>query len=273
MTGAHHTPFKTLLNFAHELADQSGPVVLKQFRRRIAVDNKLTGRAFDPVTVADRGAERAIARHIARHMPQHGIVGEEYGSRNPDARYRWIVDPIDGTRSFIMGSPMWGTLIGLMDGEAPLLGVMDQPYVGERFWSSERSAYARDASGRTRRISTRTCPSLEDAIVATTHPDLFANGYEQQAFQRVKQASRMTRYGGDCYSYCLLAAGFLDVIVEAGLQGYDIVALIPIVERAGGRVTTWDGAPATAGGRIVATGDPTLHDRVLEVLAKGSPGT
>jgi len=268
VTSKHQDAFSTLLNFAHELADRSGPVVLRQFRKRLAVDNKLDGKAFDPVTAADRAAERAIARHIARKRPEHGLIGEEFGSRNAEARFRWVVDPIDGTRSYIMGSPLWGTLIGLLDGEIPLLGMMDQPYIGERFWSAERSSFLRDGKGTTRRLKTRPCPTVEEAILATTHPDLFAEGFEQGAFARVKKAVRMARYGGDCYSYCLLAAGHLDVVIESGLKGYDIVALIPIIERAGGRVTTWDGGAATQGGRILATGDAHLHDRLLKLLSR-----
>lgn len=231
------------------------------------VENKLANGGFDPVTVADRGAEKAILKVLAERFPAHGLIGEEYGVTRGDARYRWVVDPIDGTRSFILGSPMWGTLIGLLDGDAPVLGLLDQPYTGERFWAGEKASFLRDARGKVKKLETRACPRLEDAIVATTHPDLFAPGKEAKGFQRIKQAARMTRYGGDCYSYGLLAAGFVDVVIEAGLKGYDIVALIPIIEKAGGRVTTWDGRPATDGGRILACGDPDLHAQLLEVLA------
>ena len=259
--------FKTLLDGAHAMADASGPIILRHFRKRKDVENKAGHGGFDPVTVADRGAEKAIVRVLAQRFPEHGLIGEEYGVTRGDARYRWVVDPIDGTRSFILGSPMWGTLIGLLDGEAPVLGLMDQPYTGERFWAGETASFLRSVGGKVKKLATRACPRLEDAIIATTHPDLFAAGKEAKGFQRVKQAARMTRYGGDCYSYGLLAAGFVDVVIEAGLKGYDIVALIPIIERAGGRVTTWDGRPATDGGRILACGDPQLHARLLDVLA------
>lgn len=258
--------FKMLLDAAHAMADASGPVILRHFRKRLDVENKETDGGFDPVTVADRGAERAIAKVLAARFPEHGLIGEEYGVTRPDAHHRWVVDPIDGTRSFIIGSPMWGTLIGLLEGDAPLLGVLDQPYTGERFWSGDKASYVRSIGGKTRKIETRACTDLATAIVATTHPDLFTAGKEAKAFDRVKRASRMTRYGGDCYSYGLLAAGLIDVIIETGLKSYDIVAVIPIIERAGGRVTTWDGKSAANGGRILATGDPALHDRVLELL-------
>lgn len=258
--------FKSLLDFAHQLADQSGSVVMRHFRKRIDIDNKEQGGGFDPVTTADKGAEKVIAKSLRIRFPDHGLIGEEHGNHNEAARFRWVVDPIDGTRSFIMGSPLWGTLIGLMDGDEPLLGLMDQPYTGERFWSDRKTAYARDAKGNINRLKTRRCPSIDAATLTTTHPDLFAKGTELKTFMRMKSAARMTRYGGDCYNYALLAAGFVDVVIEAGLKGFDIVAMIPIIERAGGRVTTWDGGPATDGGRILATGDPELHERILALL-------
>lgn len=260
------TDFKSLLDFAHHLADRSGPVVLRHFRRRITVDNKQRDGGFDPVTAADKGAEKIIAKALRSRFPDHGLIGEEHGDYNLTARYRWVVDPIDGTRSFIMGSPLWGTLIGLLDGDTPLLGVMDQPYTGERYWSDRKAAYARDANGDVKRLKTRSCASIAEATLTTTHPDLFNKGSELKTFVRLKEAARMTRYGGDCYNYTLLAAGFVDIVMESGLKGFDIVALIPIIERAGGRVTTWDGKPATNGGRILATGDRELHDKVLAFL-------
>lgn len=268
MTFPKANRFKDLLALAHDLADHSGAVIRPYFRRPIAVANKASANAFDPVTKADKAAERAIARLIRSRAPSHGLVGEEFGSERADAPLQWVIDPIDGTRSFITGTPMWGTLIGLLHEGAPVLGLMDQPFTGERFWAAEKAAYAREggAAGKARRIRTRTCPNLSDALIMTTSPDLFAPGAEADGFARVKRAARMTRYGGDCYAYCLLAAGFVDLVIEAGLKSYDVVALIPIVERAGGRMTTWDGRPATSGGRIVASGDPALHDRVLKLL-------
>lgn len=257
-----------MLDFTHSLADLSGAFILRHFRKRIAVDDKKSHGVFDPVTVADRGAERIIRRELRRSFPDHGIIGEELGEHRPDARFRWILDPIDGTRAFIMGSPMWGTLIGLMDREAPYLGMLDQPYTGERFWSGERAAFMRDARGKVSRMKTRPCGTLDEATVATTHPDLFAVGRERQSFERMKREARMTRFGGDCYNYALLAAGFVDVVIESGLKGYDIAALVPIVERAGGRVTTWDGGSPMRGGRILATGDPGLHEQLIAFLAR-----
>lgn len=255
------------MNFAHELADTSGAAIRPYFRNSIGVQNKDRGGGFDPVTAADEAAERAIAAAVATRWPDHGFIGEEHGIRQPDARLRWVVDPIDGTRAFIMGSPLWGTLIGLLDGTDPVLGLMDQPFTRERFWSDADAAYMRTAETGPTPIRTRPCASLADAVLSTTHPDLLRAGEEADAFARLEAKVRMTRFGGDCYGYCLLAAGFVDLIVEAGLKPYDIVALIPIIEKAGGRITTWDGKPATEGGRIVAAGDPRLHELAMAVLA------
>lgn len=264
-TGAR---FKDLLTLAHDLADQSRAVIRPQFRRTMAVSNKAGVNAFDPVTKADRAAERVIKRAIRASAPEHGILGEEYGSERPDAPFQWVIDPIDGTRSFITGTPMWGTLIGLLHEQAPVLGLMDQPFTGERFWTAEKASYALEAGGKPKRIRTRACSRIADALIMTTSPEMFEAGVEADSFQRVKREARMTRYGGDCYAYCLLASGFVDLVIETGLKSYDVVALIPIVERAGGRMTTWNGRPATDGGRIIASGDPALHDRVIKMLKR-----
>jgi myo-inositol-1(or 4)-monophosphatase len=259
--------YSSLLAFAHELADLSAAVIRPKFRRPLAVANKAGKHAFDPVTAADRSAERVIRNAIKARWPEHGLIGEELGTLREGARFKWVVDPIDGTRAFIMGSPLWGTLIGLLDGTEPVLGLMNQPFTGERFWSGPTSAYLRHGDGKPRRLKTRQCPRLADAILSTTHPDLFERGGEADAFASLRGKARMTRYGGDCYAYCLLAAGFVDVVAEAGLKAFDIAPLIPIIERAGGRVTGWDGGPAAAGGRVLATGDARLHDEALKVLA------
>ncbi len=258
---------RMLIDFAHVLAEASGKVVLRHFRRSIPVDNKAGGGTFDPVTAADRAAERVMGRLIAERWPEHGVLGEEYGARAPDARFRWVLDPIDGTRAFLTGQTAWGTLIGLLEGSSPILGLVNQPFTRERFWSGERAAYMRVGEAPAKRLATRPCPRLADAVLTTTDPDLFEDRAERAGFARLKSRVRMTRYGGDCYAYCLLAAGFIDLVVEAGLKAHDVVALVPIIERAGGRITSWDGGSAVAGGRIVAAGDPALHEQALEVLA------
>lgn len=260
--------FQAIVRVAHELADLSGPVILKHFRKSTPVENKAVGTAYDPVTKADRGAEKAIAQALAVRFPDHGVVGEEFGTRPGSSRFQWVIDPIDGTRSFIIGSPLWGTLIGVLDDGVPYFGLMDQPFTGERFWSGDRASYASVHGGRPTRLKTRACTRLEDAVLTSTHPDLFVGPEQTGVLAELKSAVRLTRFGGDCYGYCLLAAGHVDLIVETDLKPYDIVALIPIVERAGGQVTTWTGGDAANGGNIVATGDARLHETVLSLISK-----
>lgn len=262
--------FTALLDIAHHLADLSADVIRPRFRRPIPVDDKSVGKApFDPVTAADRDAERTMRRYLQKHHPSHAIVGEEHGAHDGDgsSQLRWVIDPIDGTKAFITGSPLWGTLIGLLDGEEPLLGMMNQPFTGERIWASRTATHWRTADGRIRKAKTRTCPKLEQAILTTTGPNLFAEK-DRQKFFDVAARARMTRYGGDCYGYCLLAGGYTDVLIETNLKLHDVVALIPIIERAGGRITTWEGEPATKAGRIVAAGDPALHAQMVKFLSK-----
>ena len=260
--------FVALLKTAHELADLSGPAVLKHFRKPISIENKAGPGGYDPVTKADRAAERIISQTLKRDYPDHGLIGEEYGTRTPNGRFQWVVDPIDGTRAYIMGSPLWGTLIGLLDGGDPVLGLMDQPFTGERVWSAEKASYLRLRGSAPKKIRSRSCGSLGDAILTSTHPDLFEGPRQQQALLKLKSSVRMTRYGGDCYGYALLAAGFVDLIVEAGLKTFDIMPLIPIIERAGGVVTTWDGKPASGGGNIIAAGDARVHEAAMRLIAR-----
>lgn len=266
MTDSDQTASITRLEFAHLLADISADAIRPFFRKRLTITNKAGRAGFDPVTAADRAAERAIRKAVMQHFPDHGFIGEEYGAIAGKGRYQWLVDPIDGTRAFVTGSPMWGTLIGLLDKGTPILGLMNQPFTGERFWSEGRGARRREADGSVHRIKTRPCASLAQAVLATTTPDMFAAPEEASRFAALKSRVRMTRYGGDCYGYCLLAAGFVDLIVESGLKAYDIAPLIPVIEAAGGVVTTWDGGPAADGGRIVAAGDPRVHAAALAIL-------
>lgn len=257
-----------LSQFAEELADLSGKTILPHFRERIDVHNKHDSGGFDPVTEADRAAEEAIRARIKIRYPTHGIVGEEHGAEPGASRYTWVLDPIDGTRAFVCGMAQWGTLIALNDGTRPVVGVLDQPYTRERWIGSGGISTFRDTRGQRSALKTRTCSSLAEMVLSTTSPVGYFDATEQKAFWSLSNRARLTRFGGDCYAYGLLAMGFIDVIVEATLQPWDVQALIPIIENAGGIVSTWDGKPAFDGGRVVACGDPKLHAAVLEALAE-----
>ncbi|HND97271.1 histidinol-phosphatase [Plasticicumulans sp.] len=258
-----------LIALAHLLADASGEVIRRHFRAPLAVADKsgAEGTMYDPVTVADRDAEAAIRALLAERRPQDGRYGEEHGFEPGDSGLTWVIDPIDGTRAFITGMPLWGTLIALYDGERPVLGVMDQPWTGERFIGSRFGAELRDRDGR-RPLRTRACARLADAALYSTHPDLFERGHEKPAFDAIAARVRMTRFSGDCYAYCMLAAGCLDLVVEAGLKPYDVQALIPIVEAAGGLMTGWRGENAAHGGRILVAGDARVHAEALAILSQ-----
>jgi histidinol phosphatase-like enzyme (inositol monophosphatase family) len=259
-----------LAAFIERLARSSGEAILPFFRTGISVIDKgkfgASGQsAFDPVTEADRAAETVIRHMIRTTFPDHGIVGEEFDDHRPDAEHVWVVDPIDGTRAFICGLPVWGTLIGLMKHGEPVMGVMNQPYTGEMFVGSVGRAHLKGPRG-VRDLATRPCEALAVATLMTTDPRLFTQA-EGEAFQRVESAVRLSRYGTDCYAYAMLAAGQVDLVIEAGLKPYDIVALIPIIEGAGGVITTWDGQSARNGGRILAAATPALHKLAMEKLA------
>lgn len=250
--------------FLDRLASASGETILPFFRTSLGVENKNAGHDLDPVTEADRAAEAVMRRLIKANFPQHGIVGEEFGDERADAEYVWVLDPIDGTKSFISGLPIWGTLIALMRHGVPAFGMMHQPYIGERFTGDGGAATYTGPSGK-RKLAVRRCASLTDATLFTTSPRLM-NASDRAIFERVEATTRLSRYGGDCYAYCMLAAGHLDLVVETELKSYDIAALVPIITGAGGIVTTWDGKPAQGGGRIVAAGDRRVHDAALKLL-------
>ena len=252
-----------LLDSAHKLANAAAAVTLMHFRHNAAADDK-GGGSFDPVTVADKGAEKVMREILAREFPDHGIVGEEFGTENAGADFVWTLDPIDGTRAFIIGVPLWGTLIGLQHEGRPLIGLMDQPFIGERFWNDERAAWYRGPMGL-QRCQTRRCSRLGDALMTSTSPDMF-EGQDEVRFNRLAKAVRMRRFGGDCYAYCMVALGQIDIVAEAQLKPFDIVPLIPIVEKAGGVVRNWDGGPATDAGRCVACGDGALLEPALALL-------
>ncbi|MDR3495548.1 MAG: histidinol-phosphatase [Ancalomicrobiaceae bacterium] len=252
------------LAFFDQLADAAAEATLPLFRSRLAVENKLGPGHFDPVTAADQAAERLMRDLIAAKYPDHGVLGEEFANVASESPYLWVLDPIDGTRSFISGLPIWGTLIGLKHDGAPRLGMMSQPFIGERFIGDCRQAWYRGPGGE-RPLNTRPCARLADAVLMTTSPRIFPK-MEGDIYDRIESQVRLPRYGADCYAYAMLAAGHVDLVIEAGLKPYDIVALIPVIEGAGGMVTTWDGGSAADGGNIVASGDPRLHQDVLRRL-------
>lgn len=250
------------LDFAHRLADAAAAQSLPLFRTHAEVQDK-GGRRFDPVTAADQAAETAMRELIAATYPDHGVHGEEHERIEGTSPLTWVLDPIDGTRAFITGLPLWGTLIALNDGDRPVLGVMDQPFTGERFVGTCDAAWL----GKTP-LRTRPCASLADAKLMCTTPEMFGDEAEWKAFRCVADRARLLRYGGDCYAYCMVAAGHVDAVVEAGLQPYDVQALIPIVEGAGGIITSWTGDDPQHGGRVVACGDRRLHAEILAALAE-----
>ena len=253
-----------LLAFADTLADAARAAILPFFRASHAVTDK-GGERFDPVTEADQAAERAMRALIARAFPDHGILGEEYGETAGASPYQWILDPIDGTRAFMAGLTSWGVLIGLYHEGKPLIGLMDQPYLDERYrgWNQSANATVR---GETCALKTRDCASLGEAILSTTDPYLFS-GEEADAFARARQAAKLTRYGYDCTAYAMIAAGHVDCVIESGLKPFDIAALIPILTGAGGGVCAWDGGDASQGGRVLAWGDARVRDACLQALA------
>ncbi|MBX2805321.1 MAG: histidinol-phosphatase [Hyphomicrobiales bacterium] len=251
------------IEFAHGLADSAGAEILPMFRNFGEVENK-DQDGFDPVTAADRAAERVMRVEIEARYPDHGIFGEEFPRRRAAGAYEWVLDPIDGTRAFICGLPLWGTLIGLSENGKPLIGVMDQPYLGERFWGGPDGAFFRNRQGE-KEISTRKSATLDTAILGATTPEMF-EGEDADRFYALGKNCRMTRYGADCYMYCMLASGLVDIVAEARLKPFDIAPLIPIIEAAGGCVTTWDGADAGNGGNVLASCSPALHESALRTL-------
>ncbi len=266
--GAGTNTDEAIVDLLHALGDLSAQAILPHFRVGVAIESKHEVD-FDPVTEADKAAERAIRDAIQAAFPGHGIIGEEFAAVNPDAATQWVIDPIDGTRAFIQGLPTWGTLVGVVEDGCPKAGLMNQPFTRERIWSDGRASYFRGPDGGKTTLATRRAPQGGMQMV-TTDPGLFASRPERAGFDAVRSLARGCRYGTDCYGYMLLAAGHIDVVLETGLKPYDIMALIPIIEHAGGRVTDWDGGPATAGGRVLACGDPELHADLVSLLRNKS---
>lgn len=253
------------LAFAHELADRAGEVLRRYYRAPIAVDYKADE---SPVTIADREAEQVMRELIRSRFPEHGIEGEEFASEHRDAELVWSLDPIDGTKAFLVGRPTFGTLISLLRRGSPVLGIIDQPISHERWVGVLGEPSTCNGSA----IRVRPCPDLAHAVLSTTSPQMFEAGYEQEAFARVAQVVRFPVYGGDCYAYGLLAMGFTDLVIEADLDLHDFAALVPVIEGAGGIITDWQGRALGhgSGGQVVAAGDRRVHAQALALLAQGS---
>ncbi len=249
-----------LAAFAAELADAAGPIIREHFRTGLAVEAKADE---SPVTAADRAVERRLRELIEARWPDHGIAGEEYGLKAPDAEYVWSLDPIDGTKAFITGRPTFGTLICLAERRAPLLGVIDCPILNERWVGG----HERPTTLNGRPMARRPDRDLSQAILATTSPHMF-KGWETTAFERLRAEVKLPVYGGDCHNYGLVALGTLDLVVEADLQDYDYLAPAAVIAGAGGLVTDWDGVPVTLGStsRVLAARTPELHAEALRWL-------
>lgn len=254
-----------LTDVAHALADAARAAILPHFRAAsLTAENKLAG-GYDPVTVADRAAEAAMRAVLADRRPDDAILGEEYGAQDGTSGLIWVLDPIDGTRGFVAGTPTWGVLIAVGPETGPILGVVDQPYIGERFTGAAGRAVLAGPQG-TSQLATRAPRPLSEATLFTTFPEV-GSAQDRAAFEAVASEARLVRYGMDCYAYALVAAGQVDLVIEAGLNSYDIQAPIALIEAAGGLVTDWAGGPVHAGGRALAAANPQIHAEALARLA------
>lgn len=254
-----------IIRTAHEMADAARKAILPLFRSDDLVADNKRPADFDPVTEADRAAEQAMRAVLARSRPDDAILGEEFGHSAGSSGLTWILDPIDGTRAFISGAASWGVLIGVSDGQDVIYGLIDQPYTGERFEGGLGRARLAGPHGD-RPLKVRSGVTLDRATLMTTFPEV-GTPSEAQAFRRVADRVRLTRYGLDCYAYALLALGQIDLVIEAGLQSYDIAGPLAVVQAAGGIVTDWQGGPAAQGGQVIAAASPELHAAALALLA------
>ena len=251
-----------LVALANRMADASGAVIRRHFRQPFDIEQKADS---SPVTMAAREAERAISRLLSDERPQDGVIGEEFGACRPDADVVWVVDPIDGTRAFVAGKPTFGTLIACLQGNEPILGVIDQPIVNDRWVGAAGHPTLHNGAP----ARTRPCAEMAAARLSSTSPHAFGRD-DLAAFEQVRRAALDTIYGCDCYAYGLLASGYLDLVVESGLRLHDFAALIPVVEGAGGVMTDWQGRPMrrSSEGHVIAAGDPRVHAAALDLLGR-----
>ena len=256
--------------FALSLNAASADVILPLFRADHGLEDKNVGGPLDPVTEADKGAERAIRQLIAQRYPHHGVIGEEYGEDRPDAEFVWILDPVDGTRAFIAGLPLWTTLIGLWHEGQPVLGSIGQPFLDEIYIGSQAQGSRLIARGRETPLRVRECPKLTDAVIATTDPDILT-GAEFGSWTQVRAAARLARFGCDAYAYAMVAAGTMDMVIESGLKVWDIDAAVPVIEGAGGLASDWTGKRVgRKGGQLVLAGDRRCLDEALVTLKRSA---
>jgi myo-inositol-1(or 4)-monophosphatase len=244
---------------------EAGEIALRWFRSGLQAQDKGGAGGYDPVTIADRNIEEALRTRISAAFPDHEVVGEEAGSSGPPGRYRWLIDPIDGTKAFVTGSPLWGTLIGLLDYGSPVAGWIHQPYLEETFVGIAGRGAWMDRRDTHRQLRTRHGVKLDDAIVYCTTPTMFTDPDERALFDAISSRARLVRYGGDCYAYAQLAMGHVDVVVDTTLKPYDIVAPIAVIEAAGGVVIGGGGRPASDGGFVVAAGSAQLAEAITQL--------
>ncbi len=258
-------PFdRDIRRVAHLMADAARIAILPFFRQvSLPTDNKLS-QGYDPVTEADRAAERAMRGILAQERPDDAILGEEYGAEAGTSGLTWVLDPIDGTRGFVSGTPTWGVLIALSDAAGPFYGIIDQPYIGERYEGAPDGARMTGPQGQ-QALATLPPRDLSQAIVFTTFPEV-GSAADRAGFEAVAGKAQLTRYGMDCYAYALVAAGQVDLVIESMLNPYDIQAPIAVIQAAGGVVTDWQGGPAHQGGRVVAAANATIHAQALAIL-------
>lgn len=263
---------KDLIRVAHLLADAARPETLRLFRVQglVADDKAGEGQIFDPVTEADRAAESAMRAILANERPDDGVIGEEFGVKSGTSGLTWVLDPIDGTRGYISGTPTWGVLVSVADQTGPLFGIIDQPYIGERFEGGFGIAQVTGPTGQ-HDLATRRRVGFAASTVLTTFPEV-GTSLERRAFQKVASEVKLTRYGMDCYGYALLAAGQVDLVIEAGLQPYDIHAPIAVIQAAGGIVSNWQGGAAHHGGRVIAAANADIHAVALSILQEAVDG-
>jgi histidinol phosphatase-like enzyme (inositol monophosphatase family) len=256
--------------FLVELNRASAMHILPLFREEHGLRDKGGSAGYDPVTEADVGAERIMRQLVSRFYPEHGVIGEELGEDRPDAEFVWVLDPVDGTRAFVAGLPTWCTLIGLRHQGRPVLGSIAQPYLGEIYLGHAGGARLMKPDGETP-LKVRPCPLLTDAVIATTDPEGCFDGAEFGAWTQVRAAARLARTGCDSYAFARVAAGTMDLVVEAGLKAWDIDAAIPIIEGAGGVVTDWRGQPVGShGGQVAIAGDRACLEEALVALRRSA---